>query len=98
MKTISAFGCIILRNNIFHIHGGTANNKKWYHHWKTLTALPIQSYDLPLGMGGKYFLDILTALTTGIDYCSWKLERFDIFLIAIIQFNKVVESIKDVRL
>ena len=69
LEIISAFSVVIRQKYGTHINGGIKEEGVWKHHWRTLTALPSQRCDLPTGVVGNCFLDILESLTTGYVEC-----------------------------
>ena len=71
MQLIGAFGDAVHQKNGSHLHGEIKKYVGWKRRWRTLTALLFQIYDLPTGVVGWKFLDILGALMTDIFKRVW---------------------------
>ena len=95
-KTISNYADIIFHNDGYHLHRGTGDAKHLQHCWETSTSLPIKWYYLLAVVFRRCFLDILTALMTGIFERRWNSEWMIVFLIITLQLNKGVSSAKDI--
>jgi hypothetical protein len=91
------YGDHVHKNPGEHLDGGITNDQMWQDNWRQLIVFPSQTYDVPSGPIGCWFLETLTSLLKGIQSCTLNSEKFIVFQMVILQRTREVKHARDIK-